>query len=328
MFTDENIEDRHFPSFLKRMEADLKDKATKDDRKTGCADTRIRLDNARIDSKPENYSEGYSLIPSGNNKRVNFVDHLKGASVTIDSAHKRGSGCGLTSSKDSQTCVINNNSILVSGTLDDPASIMVNEFANIGPTVSFQSHFPMKKPSQDKSETVLLASHGREQIFPSDNNAFKVFSRTIEMSELDEGQNSRGLIQGVNRHDSGVGANNLACVKHEIKDSQFGPSSYKKTSTCTPEYKQGKGSESILYQQYANQQNSNYENSMNKVSLFTIEEPKHKGGSFFSGNAYSRPGPFALATCREVVPLIFLEIGRKLLVKIMYLVLAVVLFMN
>ncbi|KAE8656094.1 APR-like 4 isoform 1 [Hibiscus syriacus] len=191
MFTEENIEDRHFPSFLKGMEADLKDKATRDDRKTGCADTSIRLD-----SKQENYSEGYPLISSGNKKRVNFVDHLKGASVTIDSAHERGSGCGLTSSKEDQTCVINNNSILVSGTLDDPASIMVNESANIGPTVSFQSRIPSKKPSQDKSETVLLASHGREQIFPFDNNAFKVFSRTVEMSELDEGQNSRGLIQG------------------------------------------------------------------------------------------------------------------------------------
>ncbi|KAK8544552.1 hypothetical protein V6N13_026052 [Hibiscus sabdariffa] len=294
MFTDENIEGRHFPSFLKGMEADLKDKATRDDRKAGCADTSIGLDNVRIDAKQENYSEGYSLIPPGKKQRVNLVDHLKGASVTIDSAHERGSGCGFTLSKDDQTCAINNNSILVSGRLDDPGSIMANESANIDPTVCFQSHLPMKKHSQEKSETVLLASHGREQIFPSDNNAFKVFSRTVEMSELDEAQNSRGLIQGVNRHDSGVGVNILASVKHgKTEDRQFGPSSYKKTSTCTPEYKQDKGSESILYQQYANQQNSNYENSMNKVSFFTIEEPKHKGGSSFAGNAYARPGPFA-----------------------------------
>ncbi|GMJ02488.1 hypothetical protein HRI_003917900 [Hibiscus trionum] len=295
MFTDENIVDRHFPSFLKGIEADLKDKATRDDRKAGCADTSIGLDNVRIDAKQENYSEGYSLIPPGNKQRVNLVDHLKGASVTIDSAHERGSGCGLTSSKDDQTCAINNNSILASGRLDYPESIMVNESANIDPTVCFQSHLPMKKPSREKSETFLRASHGREQIFPSDNNAFKVFSRTVEMSELDEAQNSRGIIQGVNRHDSGVDANILDSVKHgKTKDHQFGPSSYKKTSTCTPEYKQDKGSESILYQQYANQQSSNYDNSMNKVSFFTMDEPKHKGGSSFAGNAYARPGPFAL----------------------------------
>ncbi|GMI64875.1 hypothetical protein HRI_000156800 [Hibiscus trionum] len=291
IFTDMNIEDRHFPSFLKGMEADLKDKATRDDRKAGCSDT----SNVRVDAKQENYGEGYSLIPSGNKQGVNLVDHLKGASVTIDSSHERRSGCGLTSSKDDQTCVINNNLILVSGTLNGPGSIVINESANIDPAVCFQSHPPMKKPSHEKSETVLRTSHGRDQNFPSANNAFKVFSRTVETSELEEAQNSRGLIQGVNRHDSGVGANILTSVKHEkTKDRQFGPSSYKKASISTPEYKQDKGSESILYPQYANQQNSNYENSMNKASFFTIEEPKHKGVSSFAGSAYARSGTFAL----------------------------------
>ncbi|KAE8704428.1 APR-like 4 isoform 1 [Hibiscus syriacus] len=228
IITDMNIEDRHFPSFLKGMEADLKDKATRDERKAGRADTSTGLDNVRADAKHENYSEGYSLIPTGNKQGVNLVDHLKGASVTIDSAHERGSGC-LTSSKDDQTRVVNNNSILVSGTVVDPKSIMVNESANIDPTVCFQSHFPLKKHSHEKSETVLLTSHGRDQVFPSDNNAFKVFNRTVEMSELEKAQNSRGLIQGVNRHGSGVAANIMASVEHEkTKDRQFGPSSYKK----------------------------------------------------------------------------------------------------
>ncbi|XP_039027195.1 uncharacterized protein LOC120160955 isoform X2 [Hibiscus syriacus] len=114
------------------------------------------------------------------------------------------------------------------------------------------------------------------------------------MSELEEAQNSRGLIQGVNRHGSGVGANILGSVKHEKpKDHQIDPSSYKKTSTSTPEYKQDKGSESILYHQYSNQQNSNYDNSMNKASFFTIEESKQKGVSSFSGSAYARPGTFS-----------------------------------
>ncbi|KAG4162432.1 hypothetical protein ERO13_D01G114901v2 [Gossypium hirsutum] len=295
MFTDENTEDGHFPSFLKGMEVDLKDKATRDDPKAGCADTSTELSNVRIDTVQGNYSEGCSLIPSGNKQRVNLVDHLKGASVTTDSTHERGSGCGLNSSKGDQTCVINNSLILVSGTLDDPESIMVNESANIDPTICFQSHLPMKKPSQEKSETVLLTSHGREQIFPSDNNAFKAFSRTVEVSELDGAQNYRGLSPGVNSRNSGVDPNILASFKHEkTKDRLFGPSSYKKTHTCTPEYKQDKGSESILYQQYGNQQNSNYETSMNKVSFFTKEEPKHKGGSSIVGNAYARVGAFAL----------------------------------
>ncbi|KAA3468147.1 Methyl-CpG-binding domain-containing protein 8 [Gossypium australe] len=295
MFSDENTEDGHFPSFLKGMEVDLKDKATRDDPKAGCADTSTELSNVRIDTVQGNYSEGCSLIPSGNKQRVNLVDHLKGASVTIDSTHERGSGCGLSSSKGDQTCVINNSLILVSGTLDDPGSIMVNESANIDPTICFQSHLPMKKPSQEKSETVLLTSHGREQIFPSDNNAFKAFSRTVEVSELDGAQNYRGLSPGVNSRNSGVDPNILASVKHEkTKDHLFGLSSYKKTHTCTPEYKQDKGSESILYQQYGNQQNSNYETSMNKVSFFSKEEPKHKGGSSIVGNAYARVGAFAL----------------------------------
>ncbi|KAK8705513.1 hypothetical protein V6N13_049114 [Hibiscus sabdariffa] len=294
IFTDMNVDDRHFPSFLKGMEADLKDKPARDGQKAGCADTSTGLGNVRVAAKQETYSEGYSLIPSGNKQGVNLVDHLKGASITIDSAHERRSGCGLTSSKSDQTCVINNNSILVSGTLDDPGSTMINESANIDPTVCFQSHLPMKKPSHKKSETALLTAHGRDQNFPSDNNAFKVLSRTVEMSKL-EAQNSRGLVQGVNRHDSGVGANSLASDNHvKTKDSQFGPPSYKKASTSTPEYKQDKGSESILYQQYANQQNSNYGNSMNKASFFTIEEPNHKGVSSFAGSAYTRPGTFAL----------------------------------
>ncbi|XP_012466716.1 uncharacterized protein LOC105785277 isoform X1 [Gossypium raimondii] len=295
MFSDENTEDGHFPSFLKGMEVDLKDKATRDDPKAGCADTSTELSNVRIDTVQGNYNEGCSLIPSGNKQRVNLVDHLKGASVTTDSTHERGSGCGLSLSKGDQTCVINNSLILVSGTLDDPESIMVNESANIDPTICFQSHLPMKKPSQEKSETVLLTSHGREQIFPSDNNAFKAFSRTVEVSELDGAQNYRGLSPGVNSRNSGVDPNILASVKHEkTKDRLFGPASYKKTHTCTPEYKQDKGSESILYQQYGNQQNSNYETSMNKVSFFTKEEPKHKGGSSIVGNAYARVGAFAL----------------------------------
>ncbi|XP_022768343.1 uncharacterized protein LOC111312396 [Durio zibethinus] len=256
MFGDENIEVRHFVSFTTSMETDWKDKVMRDP-KAGCANSSTGLDNVTIDVEQENFTESCSLILSGNKERVNLFDHLKGASVTIDSAQERGYGCGLTSSKDDKKCVINNNLILVSsGTMDDPESIMVNKTGNIDSTICFQSYLPIKKPSQGNSETALLTSHGREQIFPSDNNAFRVFSRTVEVCEPDEAPKSSRLIPGVDSRDSGLDANILASVKHErAKDRLFGPPSYKKTFTSIPEgCKWEKGSGSSVYEQYANQQ--------------------------------------------------------------------------
>ncbi|XVE95290.1 hypothetical protein REPUB_Repub02eG0083500 [Reevesia pubescens] len=294
MFSDENIEERDFASFTKGMETDWKDKVTRDDPKVGCADTSTGPDNV-TNFEWENYTEGCSLILSSNKQRVNLVDHLKGAAVAIDSAQGRGSECGLTSSKDDQTRVINNNLILVStGTLADPESVVANESGNNDSTIGFQSNLRIKKTSEENNETALLTLHGREQIFASDNNAFKVFSRTVEVSELDEAQKSE-LIQGGDSRYSGLDANIQATVKHErTKDHLFGPSSYKKTFTCTPEYKQDKGSESSVCEQYASRQNSNYETSMNKGFFTMIEEPKHKVESSLIGNPHARLGTFAL----------------------------------
>ncbi|XWS14985.1 hypothetical protein CRYUN_Cryun35bG0055600 [Craigia yunnanensis] len=290
MFSDENIEDRHFTSFTKWMETDWKDKITGNDPKAGCANTHTGPGNVIIDVEQKNYAEGCSLILSSNKQSGNLIDHVKGASVTIDSAQERGSGCGLTSSKDDRTCVINNNLILVStGAWDDPESIVVNESGNNDSTIGFQSNLRIKKPSQEDREDALLTLHGREQNFPSDNNAFKV-------SELNEAQKSSGLIQGVDSRDSGLNANILASFKHErTKDRQFFPSSYKKTFTCTlEERKQDDGSESSVHEQYAYQQYSNYETGMNKFSFITMAEPKHKVESSLIGNVHARMGTFAL----------------------------------
>ncbi|XWS23900.1 hypothetical protein CRYUN_Cryun28dG0055200 [Craigia yunnanensis] len=297
MFSDENIEDRHFTSFTKGMKADWKDKVTGNDPKAGCANTHTGPGNVTIDVEQENYTEGCSLILSSNNQRGNLVDHVKGASVTTDPARERGSGCGLTSSKDDQTCFINSNLILVStSTLDDPESIVVNESGNNDPTIGFQSNLRTKKPSQEDRKDALLTLHGREQIYPSDNNAFKVSSRAFEVSELEEAQKSCGLIQGVDSRDSRLDANILASVKHErTKDHLFVPSLYKKTFTCTlEECKQDKASESSAHEQYAYQQNSNYETSINKFSFITMEEPKHKVESALIGNTHAKIGTFAL----------------------------------
>ncbi|XVF36701.1 hypothetical protein REPUB_Repub19eG0080400 [Reevesia pubescens] len=297
MFGDENIKDRHFAGFTKGMETDWNDKVTRDDRKAGCANTRTGPAIVKTAVEKESYNEGCSLILSGKQQRGNLVDHVKGASITIDSAQKSGSECGLSSYKDYQTCVINNNLLPVSaGTLDDPESITVNESGSNDSTIGFQSNLRIKKPSQEDSKTALLTLHGREQIFPPDNNAFKVFSRTVEVSELDGAKKYSGLIQGVDSLDSRLDANILAGVRHErTKDYLFGPSSYKKTFTCTMEgHKQDKGSVSSVHEQYANQQNSNYGTSMNKVPFATIEEPKHKEESSLIGNAHARLGTFAL----------------------------------
>ncbi|XWS21495.1 hypothetical protein CRYUN_Cryun30bG0059400 [Craigia yunnanensis] len=280
MFSDENIEDKHFASFTKGIETDWKDKVTRDDPKAGCANTHTVPDNITIDFEQKNYSEGCSLILSSNKQRGNLVDHLKGTSV----------GCVLTSSKDDQTCVINSNLIPVpTGTLDDPESIVVSESRNNDSTIGFQSNLRMKKPSQEDRKSAFQTLHGSEQIFASDNNAFKLSSQTFEVSELDEAQKS------VDGHESGLDANILASVKHErTKDCLFIRSSYKKTFTGTLEKHKDKGYESGVNEQSAYQQNSNYETSMNKVSFFTIEEPKHKVESSLFGNVHARLGTFTL----------------------------------
>ncbi|XWS25287.1 hypothetical protein CRYUN_Cryun27aG0056300 [Craigia yunnanensis] len=273
MFGDKNIEDIHFASIMKGIETDWKDKVTRDDPKAGCANSHTGLDNITIDFEQQNCSEGCSLILSSNKQRGNLVDHLKGASVRIDSALERGSGCGLTSSKDDQTCFINNNDS----------------------TIGFQSNLCIKKPSQEDSESAWLTLHGREQIFASDNNAFKVSSRTFEVSELDEAQKSSRLIQGVDSCDSGLDANILDSAKNErTKDCLFVRSPYKKTFIGTLEERKAKGYESCVNEQSAYQQNSNYETSMNKVSFITIEESKHKVENSLFGNAHARLGTFAL----------------------------------
>ncbi|XP_017981195.1 PREDICTED: uncharacterized protein LOC18592144 isoform X1 [Theobroma cacao] len=295
MFSDENLEYRHFASFLKGMEPDCEEKVVGDDPKANCANTCTRPDSVTIDAEQQNCSESCLLTLSSNEQRGNLVDYVKGASVTIDSAREVGSGCGLTSSKDDKSCVINNNLFLAfTGTLDDPESIVVSESGNNDSTIGFQTNHRVKKSSQD-SESALLTLHGREQIFPSDNNAFKVSSRRVEVSEFDEIQKSSGLIQA-GSHDSGLDMNILASVRQaKTRDFLFGPSSYKKTFTSTvEECKQVKGSESSLHEQSANQQNSSKETSMNKVSFITIEEPKHKVESSLIGNAHARLGAFAL----------------------------------
>ncbi|XP_017981197.1 PREDICTED: uncharacterized protein LOC18592144 isoform X2 [Theobroma cacao] len=249
MFSDENLEYRHFASFLKGMEPDCEEKVVGDDPKANCANTCTRPDSVTIDAEQQNCSESCLLTLSSNEQR---------------------------------------------GTLDDPESIVVSESGNNDSTIGFQTNHRVKKSSQD-SESALLTLHGREQIFPSDNNAFKVSSRRVEVSEFDEIQKSSGLIQA-GSHDSGLDMNILASVRQaKTRDFLFGPSSYKKTFTSTvEECKQVKGSESSLHEQSANQQNSSKETSMNKVSFITIEEPKHKVESSLIGNAHARLGAFAL----------------------------------
>lgn len=298
MFSDENVEGIHF-NLMKGIETDWKDKVMGDDPKAGSASTHTGSDNTTIDVGQKKYSEGCSVFLSNNKQGSNLLDHVEGASVRIDYAEERVSGSGLTSSKVDQTCVNDNNLVLVStGRLDDPESFMGCESANHDSTIGFQSNL-VKKPSQD-SESALLAVHGREQMVPSDNNAFKVSRQTFEMSELDEAQMSGGLIQGVDSHESGLDANILASVRHErTKDCLFAQSSYKNTFTGKVGEHKDKACESTVNEQSAYQQYTNYETSMDKVSLVTREEPKHKVESYLFGNAHSRLDTFS---CSPIFP--------------------------
>ncbi|XVE60494.1 hypothetical protein DITRI_Ditri05aG0133600 [Diplodiscus trichospermus] len=143
----------------------------------------------------------------------------------------------------------------------------------------------------DSAQDSGCGLYGREQIFVSDHNAFKVSSRTCQMSEVNEAQR---LIQGVDCRDNGLDANILASIKHErTKECPFVRSSYKKTFSGTLEGLKDKVYEPSVNEQSAYQQNSNYETSVNKLSFITIEEPKQKVESSLFGNAQARLGTFA-----------------------------------
>ncbi|XVE55514.1 hypothetical protein DITRI_Ditri03aG0164500 [Diplodiscus trichospermus] len=317
MFSDENIEDRHFTSFTKGMKTDWRDKVTGNDKKAGCVNSHTGRGNVTINAEQENFTEGCSRSLSRNKKRGNLLNDVKGASVTMNSAQKRGSGCGLTSSKDDQLCVMNKNLIPVStGALDDPESVVINQSRNNDSTIGFQSNLQIKKPSQDR-EHPSLTVHGREPIFPSDKYAFKVSNQTLQVTELYEAQKSSGLIQGMDSRNCGLDANTLASIKHDTtKSHPFVPSSYDKTFTCTLERKKDKESESSVHQQYVYLQNSNYETSRNKFSFVTMEEPKHKVESSMIGNAHARIGTFPLTGIRqESCSLLFSGNGKKFACK-------------
>ncbi|XVF39528.1 hypothetical protein PTKIN_Ptkin01aG0041600 [Pterospermum kingtungense] len=288
MFNDED-DGKHFTSFQKAMETGWKDKVAWNDPKAGCANTQTGPRNVRFDVERKNYA---SQILSSKKQRGNLVDHVKEASVTVNSAQARGSGSGVPSSEYDQRFVSDNNLIRVStGALDNPEPIVVSESGNNHSTIGFQSNLRTKKPSQDERKDALHTLRGREQIFASDSNAFKVSSQTCQVSELVEAQKSSGLIQGVSSHHSGLDANILASFQHDrSKNHSFFPASYAKTFSCAQEeLKQDKRSESNVHEQYA----YNYESSMNKFSFTTMEEPKHKVESSLIGNTHTRIGTFA-----------------------------------
>ncbi|OMO94344.1 Zinc finger, C2H2-like protein [Corchorus olitorius] len=294
--SDEKIEDRHFGSFMKKMEADFKDTFTGDDPKASCTNARTRPNDVMIDIEQKNCSKGCSVIFSSN-EGGNLVDHVKGTSAIIDSAQDRGYRCSLTSYKDEQARVITDKlTVASSDTLYDPESFVLSESGNNVSTIGFQSDHCIKKPPQQDSKSALPTLHGRDQNCFTNNSAFKLSSQRVERPELAEVEKFSGLMQDVHSHSRGFDPNILGSVRQaRTNDYSLVSSPYKKTFTNTlEERKQVKGSESSAYEQYANQQNSYNATSMNNFSFSTSGERKHKVQSSFNDNAHARVGTFDL----------------------------------